>query len=127
MERIANTLWYLIAFSCVMAGVAISLVLSEFKRRKKFTALLGGSRLRPCVWGHTIRAGCVDYVSQDEADARMTRLVEAGQRMHEAIKEARSGRLVESEYLDLIQADWVALEAKHGVKQTGRSGTTPCS
>jgi hypothetical protein len=84
-------------------------------------------RLRPQVWGHTFRCGGFDYVEQREADALVVRLAEAGERLQQAIKEARSGRLVESEYLDLIQADWEALEAKHGVKQTGRSGTTPCS
>lgn len=128
MERLAETLWYLICLSFVMAGVAISLVLSEFKRRRKFSALLGGHRLRACGWGHTMRAGCVDYVAQREADASVTRLVEAGQRLQEAIKEAREGRLVETEYLDLIQADWKALEDRYGVKaQSGRSDREPCS
>jgi hypothetical protein len=127
MERLANILVYLIGFSFVMAGVAIALVLSEFKRRKKFNALLG-CRLRPQGWGHTMRAGCVDYVEVREADASVSRLVEAGQRLQEAIKEAREGRLVETEYLDLIQADWKALEARYGVKaQSGRSDREPCS
>jgi hypothetical protein len=117
MERIANILWYLIGLSFIMAGVAISLVISEFKRRRKFSRMLGGKCLHSRgKWGHTIRAGCVDYVSQEEADATVKRLAEAGQRLQEAIKTARSGQLVETEYLDLIQADWKALATRHGVE-----------
>lgn len=117
MERIANILWYLIGLSFIMAGVAISLVIAEFKRRKKFSRMLGGKCLHSRgKWGHTIRAGCVDYVSQEEADATVKRLAEAGQRLQEAIKTARSGQLVETEYLDLIQADWKALATRHGVE-----------
>lgn len=114
METLAQLIWFMFGLSCILGGVAISLVLSELKRRKKFNALLGGSpTARGYKWGHTIRAGCVDYVDQREADASVTRLLEAGKRLQEAIKEAREGRLVESEYLDLIQADWKALEARH--------------
>lgn len=123
MDKLINLIWFMFGLSCVMAGVAISFILSELKRRKKFNALLGGSPTRSYAWGHTIRAGCIDYVDQREADASVTRLAEAGQRLQEAIKEARAGRLVETEYLDLIQADWKAVATRYGVKESGRSCT----
>lgn len=117
MDKLVSLIWFMFGLSCVVAGVAISFILSELKRRKKFNALLGSTPTRPCAWGHTIRAGCVDYVDQREANASVTRLAEAGQRLQEAIKEARQGRLVETEYLDLIQADWKAVATRYGVKE----------
>lgn len=67
-------------------------------------------------WNHTFKGGHYEYIEKGEVEFAATRLAEAGERLNQALLHARAGEEMPEEYLDLIQRDWAALAARHGVK-----------
>ena len=71
-------------------------------------------------WNHTFKGGHYDYIEKGEVEFAVSRLAEAGERLAQALLHARSGGKIPDEYLDLIQQDWAALAARHGVRLDSR-------